>query len=182
MSPASLRKSGSHFDLPTALAVLAAGVPAPRLRDAVVVGELGLDGTVRPVPGVLPALLAARAHGCTHALIPPGNAAEATLVEGLTVLTADSLTDAWAWATGDGDLPVARGEVDVEKRNLPDFADLAGQREARRAAEVAAAGGHHMLLIGPPGTGKSMIAARLPGILPPLTLAQSPERTEESSV
>ena len=182
MSPASLRKSGSHFDLPTALAVLAAGVPAPRLRDAVVVGELGLDGTVRPVPGVLPALLAARAHGCTHALIPPGNAAEATLVEGLTVLTVDSLTDAWAWATGDGDLPVARGEVDVEKRNLPDFADLAGQREARRAAEVAAAGGHHMLLIGPPGSGKSMIAARLPGILPPLTPAQSLEATAVHSV
>ena len=103
MSPASLRKSGSHFDLPTALSVLAAGAPAPRLRDAVVVGELGLDGSVREVPGVLPALLAARTHGFTHAIIPPGNAAEATLVDDLTVLTAPSLTAAWAWATGEGD-------------------------------------------------------------------------------
>jgi len=182
MSPASLRKSGSHFDLPTALAVLAAGMPAPRLRQALVVGELGLDGSVRAVPGVLPALLAARTHGFSHAVIPPGNADEATLIEGLTVLTAESLHDAWAWATGDGELAVARGGGGVDKRSVPDFADLAGQPEARFAAEVAAAGGHHMLLLGPPGSGKSMIAARLPGILPPLTPAQSLEATAVHSV
>lgn len=185
MSPASLRKSGSHFDLPTALSVLAAGAPAPRLRDAVVVGELGLDGSVREVPGVLPALLAARTHGFTHAVIPPGNAAEATLVDDLTVLTAPSLTAAWAWATGEGELPVAVGDGGaghVGQYSVPDFADLAGQREARFAAEVAAAGGHHMLLIGPPGSGKSMIAARLPGILPPLTPAESLEATAVHSV
>ena len=182
MSPASLRKAGSHFDLPTALAVLAAGVPAPRLGSAVVMGELGLDGTVREVPGVLPALLTARAHGFTHALIPPGNVAEATLIEGLTVLSAGTLHDAWAWATGHAELPVARGGGDVEKPHIPDFADLAGQQEARRAAEVAAAGGHHMLLIGPPGSGKSMIAARLPGILPPLTPVQALEATAVHSV
>ncbi|MFC6145398.1 YifB family Mg chelatase-like AAA ATPase [Corynebacterium nasicanis] len=182
MSPASLRKSGSHFDLPTALAVLAAGAPAPRLRSAVVVGELGLDGTVRAVPGVLPALLAARAHGFTHALIPPGNAAEATLVDGVRVLAAPTLAAAWAWATEAGELPVAAGNEGAENRSVPDFADLAGQREARFAAEVAAAGGHHMLLLGPPGSGKSMIAARLPGILPPLTPAQSLESTAVHSV
>ena len=182
MSPASLRKSGSHFDLPTALSVLAAGTPAPRLRSAVIVGELGLDGTVRPVPGVLPALLAAREHGCTHAVIPPGNAAEARLVEGITVLAAPTLADAWAWATGHGDLPAVRGGGGVDTQEAPDFADLAGQEEARVAAEVAAAGGHHMLLIGPPGSGKSMIAARLPGILPPLTPAQVLEATAVHSV
>ncbi|MDO5511460.1 YifB family Mg chelatase-like AAA ATPase [Corynebacterium sp.] len=182
MSPASLRKSGSHFDLPTALAVLAAGVLAPRLDSAVVVGELGLDGSVREVPGVLPALLAARAHGFRYALIPPGNAAEATLIDGLTVLATPTLSAAWAWATGRGELPVARGREGVDKRDVPDFADLAGQREARFAAEVAAAGGHHMLLLGPPGSGKSMIAARLPGILPPLTPAQALEATAVHSV
>ena len=182
MSPASLRKSGSHFDLPAALAVLSAGWPTPRLEGTVVVGELGLDGSIRPVPGVLPALLAARAHGCTHAVIPRANAAEAGLIEGLTVLTADTLTQAWAWATGNGDLAVVRGEGGVDKQQVPDFADLAGQREARFAAEVAAAGGHHMLLIGPPGSGKSMIAARLPGILPPLTPAQALEATAVHSV
>ncbi|MDO5670714.1 MAG: YifB family Mg chelatase-like AAA ATPase [Corynebacterium sp.] len=182
MSPASLRKSGSHFDLSTALAVLAAGLPAPRLRHAVIVGELGLDGSVRPVPGVLPALLTARQNGFTHALIPPGNAGEAALIDGLTILAAPTLAAAWAWATGDGELPQARGGGGVDKREVPDFADLNGQQEARFAAEVAAAGGHHMLLLGPPGSGKSMIAARLPGILPPLTPAQSLEATAVHSV
>ncbi|QGU04905.1 YifB family Mg chelatase-like AAA ATPase [Corynebacterium comes] len=184
MSPASLRKSGSHFDLPTAVAVLAAGAPETRdrLLESVLVGELGLDGTVRSVSGVLPALLAARQHGFTHAVIPPGNADEATLVEGLVVHTAATLVEAWNWATGAAGLPRATGSVPARCRKVPDFADLAGQPEARLAAEVAAAGGHHMLLLGPPGSGKSMIAARLPGILPPLTPAQSLEATAVHSV
>ncbi|MCS5479254.1 YifB family Mg chelatase-like AAA ATPase [Corynebacterium sp. YIM 101645] len=184
MSPASLRKSGSHFDLPTALALLAAGATPHRnrLEQTVFVGELGLDGTVRPVPGVLPALLAARTHGFSHAVIPPGNAQEATLVEGLTVHTADTLVQAWHWTTGEGELPAATGAVPATQRRIPDFADLAGQPRARLAAEVAAAGGHHMLLIGPPGSGKSMIAARLPGILPPLSPAQALEATAVHSV
>lgn len=184
MSPASLRKSGSHFDLPTALSVLLAGAPQHRgrLDDTVIVGELGLDGTIRPVPGVLPALLAARAHGFTHAVIPPGNADEATLVEDLVVHTATTLAQAWEWTTGAGELPRAMGVMPVAPRRTPDFADLAGQPTARLAAEVAAAGGHHMLLLGPPGSGKSMIAVRLPGILPPLTPAQSLEATAVHSV
>ena len=184
MSPASLRKSGSHFDLPTALAVLAAGVPEARERLAgtVLVGELGLDGTVRPVAGVLPALLAARRNGFARAVIPPGNADEATLVEGLAVHTAATLAQTWNWATGNEDLPPAAGSPPVPRRAVPDFADLAGQPAARLAAEVAAAGGHHMLLLGPPGSGKSMIAARLPGILPPLTPAESLEATAVHSV
>lgn len=184
MSPASLRKAGSHFDLPTALAVLGARVPdiAPVLDSTLIIGELGLDGGVREVPGVLPALLAAREHGFTKALIPPGNAAEATLVDGLAVFVAPTLAGAWDWVLGEGTLPMADGGVSTQERRIPDFADIAGQPQARLAAEVAAAGGHHMFLIGPPGSGKSMIATRLPGILPPLTPDQSLAVTAVHSV
>lgn len=184
MSPAALRKSGSHFDLPTAVAVLSAGVPETRerLAGAVLVGELGLDGTVRPVAGVLPALLAARQNGFRHAVIPPDNVDEAALVEGLAVHTAATLMQAWNWATGAAELPPATGTPPAPCRRAPDFADLAGQPTARLAAEVAAAGGHHMLLLGPPGSGKSMLAARLPGILPPLSRTQSLEATAVHSV
>lgn len=184
MSPASLRKSGSHFDLPTALAVLAADATPQRhrLEQTVFVGELGLDGTIRPVSGVLPALLAARTHGFRHAVIPRDNAEEATLVEGLKVHTAETLIQAWHWTTGEAELPVVEGSAPTTRRRIPDFADLAGQPQARLAAEVAAAGGHHMLLIGPPGSGKSMIAARLPGILPPLSPTQALEATAVHSV
>lgn len=185
LSPASLRKSGSHFDLPTALAVLGAKQPeaANLLNSTLVIGELGLDGTIRPVPGVLPALQAAKTHGFTHALIPPGNAAEATLIDELAILVAPTLAHAWNWALGQHQLAEAEG-APMEPSPGPalDFADIAGQSEARRAAEVAAAGGHHMMLIGPPGSGKSMIAARLPSIMPPLSPAERLETTAVHSV
>ena len=121
-------------------------------------------------------------HGFTKALIPPGNAAEATLVDGLAVFVAPTLADAWDWVLGEGSLPLADGGVAARERHIPDFADLAGQPQGRLAAEVAAAGGHHMFLIGPPGSGKSMIATRLPGILPPLTPDQSLAVTAVHSV
>ncbi len=169
MSPAALPKSGAHFDLPMALAILAAQMPpSERLERALVLGELGLDGSVRPVSGIIPALLAARSQGFETLVIPPGNAAEATLVPDMDVVVAATLTDAFAWACGGRDLPSARA-VDAPAHTLgdaPDYCDIAGQREAKWAAEVAAAGGHHLMLVGPPGSGKSMIAARLPSILP----------------
>lgn len=188
LSPASLPKSGSHFDLAIALAVLSASRPDThdRLHHTLVLGELGLDGTVRPVPGILPALLTARAEGYRHALIPPGNATEAALIDDpdLDILVADTLLHAWQWATGETTLDPAHATTDhpAPPQRRPDFADLAGQHEARFAAEVAAAGGHHMLLIGPPGSGKSMIAARLPGLLPDLTDGQAVEVTAVHSV
>ncbi|RNE49413.1 YifB family Mg chelatase-like AAA ATPase [Corynebacterium alimapuense] len=185
MSPASLRKSGSHYDLPIALAVLAAKHPerSAQLAETLVLGELGLDGHIRPVAGVLPALLAARNQGFKRALIPPANAAEASLVEDLEVYIAPTLTHAWEWAGGKRELDNGTAELpDPARPHLPDFADVAGQPEARRAAEVAAAGGHHMFLIGPPGSGKSMIAARMPSILPGLDRAQSLEATAVHSV
>jgi magnesium chelatase family protein len=186
MSPAAMPKSGSHFDLPISLAVLSARHPgaAHRLADVLVLGELGLDGSVHPVTGVLPALLTARRRGIRTVLIPPGNAAEAALVHDLDVRCVPSLAAAWGWATEGRDLPIARpaNPTTPTPPGLGDFADVAGQPEARFAAEVAAAGAHHMLMIGPPGSGKSMIAQRLPGVLPTLTVHQAVEATAIHSV
>ncbi|MDK8585194.1 YifB family Mg chelatase-like AAA ATPase [Corynebacterium kefirresidentii] len=194
MSPASLPKSGSHFDLPIALAILAAQAegdfprfgnspsPARRLQRTLVLGELGLDGSVRPVAGIIPALLAAREQGISTLIVPPGNAAEATLVPDLDVLVAASLKEAFSWACGNRGLPQAASfsgslEAAPAATMRLDFCDIAGQANAKWAAEVAAAGGHHLMMIGPPGAGKSMIASRLPTILPTLTPDQQVETT-----
>lgn len=186
MSPASLPKAGAHFDLPMALAILAAGQPDNnRLDSTIVLGELGLDGRVRPVSGIIPALLAARSHGYDTLIIPPGNAAEAALVPGLRVLVAETLWDAFAWACGSDCLAAAElvaRDVVALREEPADFSEVAGQKEAKWAAEVAAAGGHHVMMVGPPGSGKSMIASRLPSILPRLTTDQSVEATAIHSV
>lgn len=177
LSPADLPKRGSHFDLAMCLAVLAARHPGAdaRLRDVVVLGELGLDGSVRAVTGVLPSVLAAARENKATVLVPPGNQEEAALAEGIDVLVAPSLEAAWAWACGSPVLHRARPGIPGTSAGVPDFADLAGQHDARWATEVAAAGGHHMFLTGPPGSGKSMLAERLPGILPPLSRAEALE-------
>lgn len=171
LAPADLRKAGPAYDLPIALAVLAAQrrVPAARLRDAVVVGELGLDGRVRPVAGALAAAQLARSLGAARVVVPPANASEARLVPGPAVVAPPDLAAAVAWARG-SELPPAADEagVPVAAAPWPDLADVRGQGLARRALEVAAAGGHALLLVGPPGCGKSMLARRLPGLLPPL--------------
>jgi len=178
MTPAWQPKHGSGFDLAIALAVIDAQgdlrthVPT----DTVLLGELGLDGRLRPVPGVLPALLAARALGLSRAVVPEENLAEARLVQGLDVDAAPDLATLLHRFGADvppaparEPLPVAAATVEPGAGHVPDFADVVGQAEARRAAEVAAAGAHHLLLIGPPGAGKTMIASRLPGILPGLS-------------
>lgn len=186
LSPASLPKSGSHFDL----AVLAAIVSAQRADEHVTsqfhgtmfLGEVGLDGAIKPVRGVLPTLLAAKDAGLRQCVIPAGNAGEAALLDGLRVLTASHLADLMDWALGRGDLPVVAHCIPSSSVVIPDMADVAGQPQARYAAEVAAAGGHHMMMVGPPGSGKSMIAARLPGLLPPLESAACVEATSVHSV
>lgn len=188
LSPAGLRKSGSHFDLAIALSVVAADLPDPevhaRLRGTLFFGELGLDGRLRAVEGLLPVLLAARSHDGIHTVIvPEGNAAEASLVDSPRVLVAPSLAAAFAWLQGIGELERASvNPAEVSVARPPDMADVAGQSEAKYAVEVAAAGGHHMLMLGPPGSGKSMLAARLPGLLPPLDINQTIEATAVHSV
>ncbi|AKU16403.1 YifB family Mg chelatase-like AAA ATPase [Luteipulveratus mongoliensis] len=189
LSPASLPKQGAGFDLAIAVAALAAGgtVPADQVAEVVHLGELGLDGAVRPVRGVLPAVLAAAEAGVMTVAVPVENAAEAALVEGVRVHPVRHLADLVARYVAQGrGRPVEEPEIVLGPNEPPesplDLADVAGQPEARYALEVAAAGGHHMSMLGPPGAGKTMIAERLPGLLPLLDRPQALEVTAVHSV
>jgi len=176
LAPADVRKAGAAFDLPIALGVLAAtGIVTTRaITDALLVGELSLDGSMQPTRGVLPIAASARRNGCHRLLLPSANAAEASIVEGLRVLPVNCLQEA-VDVLNDAVEPraVVRPQRETASLDEPDLADVQGQALGRRALEVAAAGGHNLLLVGPPGAGKSMLAARLPGILPPLTSAEA---------
>jgi magnesium chelatase family protein len=184
LSPASMPKQGSGFDLALAAAVLAAAgtLPPSRVEDLVLLGELGLDGTVRGIRGVLPAVLAAVRAGHGQVVVPPANADEAALVAGTDVLAAPTLAALVDHLTDGPPLPPhARGPL-PPSRPGPDLSDVVGQTAGRRAVEVAAAGGHHLYLTGPPGAGKTMLAERLPGLLPPLDDAEALEVTAIHSI
>lgn len=181
LSPANLPKSGSHFDLAVALAVIASMDPRAekRLARALIVGELGLAGQLRRVDGILQILMCGLDGGVDTIIIPRANSDEAALLTSPRVFVADTLVQVWQWAVGERELDavasVARESGDGS--NVLDFADVAGHEAARWACEVAAAGAHHMMMVGAPGSGKSMLAARLPSILPPLSPRQMVETT-----
>ena len=194
LAPADVRKEGAAFDLSLAVGVLIAAGAAPmdgsdRLGAYGMVGELGLNGELRPVRGMLPLALGARRDGLRGLIVPTANADEAAIVEGLEVIAVDSLAQAVKFLSGE-DLIAPHQSRPVEQilneaiadAHAPDLSEVRGQTSARRALEVAAAGGHNILMIGPPGSGKTMLARRLPGILPPLTFEESLEATKIHSI
>lgn len=189
MAPADIRKEGAAYDLPLAIVILAAGgeLDTSMLDDYIIMGEMGLDGTLQPVKGALSMAIKARQDGFKGIILPAQNAPEATVIDGIDVYGAHNLRQVVDLLNGRPDhiTPLEKNELSLngrENSNYADFADVKGQNAVKRALEVAAGGGHNLIMIGPPGSGKSMMARALPSILPPLTKDESIETTRIHSV
>ena len=187
LAPVDLRKEGSGFDLPIAVAILAATeqLEAAALEGAAFVGELSLDGTIRGVKGVLPVVAQAREEGFAKIYVPQENLMEASVVEGIEVYALGSLRELVAVLSGEAEAVAAHrdmSEQQLHEEYVDDFADVKGQVHVKRALEIAAAGGHNVIMIGPPGSGKTMLARRMPSILPPMSREEALETTKIHSV
>ena len=183
LAPADVRKEGTGFDLPIAVGVLSAsGQISETASDCLFMGELSLSGTLRPVPGALALAMLARDRGLSKVVVPVGCGAQAAVVPGVTAYEAADLEEVCLYLNGELQLQSSKPVLSVRSVSAPDMAEVRGQEVARRAMEIAAAGGHNLLMIGPPGVGKTMLAARLPGILPEMSFCEALDATRVHSV